>query len=293
MRGDDDGLAGCRVVPRRVQEKDADEREEDQRGARGGAARGTVPRARGEGQRDERGVRESVRPVEREEAERGAAGEKRPARGPVVGPRHEVEGRRREEGVERRLQDQDLVEGEDAREQRERRREARGARVEPPARRQVDERDGRRSEADLDDAGEEERVADGEHRREEIDVEGRDEERLADGQHATRADPSRQLHVIRRVQLAVRLEQRVVPELEQDDGLDGERGEDEPGQVARGGSRRGGGSGSPASVRAGGPPRHGKRSLHRARTWPRSEEAVAWASRRRVTGAAGASSDAR
>ena len=149
--------------------------------ARATASRPPRTRPRGQGQRGHEGEPpdERVRAIEGEEPERGTREgpvTPRPARS-ARDTREEAE--RHQERVERRLEEDRLVEDDRPRDGQERGRHERRRPAEPGARRRVEEPHRERAEDDLQDLGGDERPAEGERHSEEVDVERCDEEGLA------------------------------------------------------------------------------------------------------------------
>ena len=162
----------------------------------------------------------------------GTAGPKR--------SRQQIEVKRREKRLERRLEDDDLVEGQHPGERREGRRQPRGALAEPLPRRRVHEADGHRAEHNLRGADDDQRPAGhGEPDRDEVDVERRDVVPAGAEQQVARRDPPAQLQVHRGVETAEGLEERMIVELDEDNQLREEGGaEERPEPPARPGGGR-------------------------------------------------------
>ena len=121
-----------------------------------------------------------------------------------------------------RLKNQDFVEREDAGQHREPGGDERRPFAKPMPGGGEEQPHGHCSESDLDQLRREQRSSGRENGREEVDIQRRHEERPNGRQHPFRSDLRAERDVIRSVELAVRLQQWVVPQLHQDDQLDHE-----------------------------------------------------------------------
>ena len=137
---------------------------------------------------------------------------------------------RGQQRIERRLQDQDLVEGQHAGQRRERRRYPRGAIAEPRARRCEHEADRRGPHGDLHEAHERERVGHAKRSREEVDVKRRHVVEAGSQRDIPGEDALRELHVGRGIEPGVRLQQRMMLQLREDDQFDEEHGGEKCGE---------------------------------------------------------------
>ena len=136
--------------------------------------------------------------------------------------RHAQQRRRRQKRVQRRLKDQCFVEREEPRERRETRGDPRRPLAEPVPGREKHEPDRYGAQQHLENPHRRERVGNGKAGGQEIDVERRDEvEPGTEGQVPAEDSPG-QFRVRGRVQADIRLEERVIPQLEHDQELENE-----------------------------------------------------------------------
>ena len=136
--------------------------------------------------------------------------------------RHAQQRRRREKCVERRLKDQRFVEGEEPRERRETRGDPRGPLAEPVPGREKHEPDRHGAQEHLENPHRRERVGNGKTGRQEIDVERRHEVEPGTERQVSAEDFPGQFRVRGRVEAHIRLEERVILQLEHDQELETE-----------------------------------------------------------------------
>ena len=174
-----------------------------------------------------------VGPVEREGAERGAGRGEAPGRFAAHGPGQGEERQAREERIQRRLQNQDLVEDEQSREGRRQPGEQARAASKPLARRQRDQTGRRRAQQNLDHASRDQRVSgQGEDQAQDVRVERSQVERVRAQQEVAAGDAMRQFHVDRIIQHAAGLQGRMSSQLDQDDEPDDGRDQEDGAEQA-------------------------------------------------------------
>ena len=137
-------------------------------------------------------------------------------------PRHRQQCGRRQQPIERGLQDQRFVEREEAGERRDAGSDPRRALAKPVAGREKDEPDRCGPEQHLEHPHRGERVSNGKAGGQEIDVERRDEVESRAERQVPGDDPPGELGVGGRVEADIGLEERVVPQLQHDQELEDE-----------------------------------------------------------------------
>ena len=174
-------------------------------------------------QHEREGGHEDVRAIERLQAEDRA---RRHVPSVAAAPQRERQRektRGRQHAVDARLQQQHFVERQHAAERGRRRRDPGGPASEPFARRHEHARDRHRAQRRLNDADRGERLRQSVRDRQEVDVQRRDVIEAGAETHVATDHAPREIDVRGRVESRIRLQERMIFQLEDDDELEEQR----------------------------------------------------------------------